>query len=97
MNAAVAVYAVFMATVVLALVGCGLMLVHNQRVFRFRRSMLDSIHRASTADVYARRDWRWRYEAFNQVTYDQMMRRPWKRLRPESWYDDTSFLRAGAR
>lgn len=39
----------------------------------------------------------WRYEAFDSVSYNAMMLRFWKRLRPSSWYSDTAFLRAGAR
>jgi hypothetical protein len=66
-------------------------LYRNERVYRFRTGMIAQIRDVAMAE--RGRPWAWRYEAYDEVTYTEMMRRFWVPLSPEAWYADTSFLR----
>ena len=67
------------------------LLWRNRRTLELR---LDVLQRASTAaqrDIERGQEWYWRYEAMNQVSYDQIL---WnlKPFRPEYYWKDLSFL-----
>jgi hypothetical protein len=67
------------------------MVVRDMVVFRYRGRVLDAISRCADGDIKARREWRWRFDAFRRVSYDDMMMAPWK---PPSWfYPDKAFMR----
>jgi hypothetical protein len=81
----------------LCFVGMGfsvLMLIRNKKVSEFRRWMLDTIHEHSVTDIRAGHNYDWRYKAYESVDYDTMVYKFWRPLKPESFYEDTSFLEA---
>jgi hypothetical protein len=49
------------------------MVVRDMVVFRYRGRVLDAISRCADGDIKARREWRWRFDAFRRVSYDDMM------------------------
>ena len=85
------------ATVVIAVWGTLFALlivlsVRNQKVANDRGKMLDEIQHASLDDIANRKEWYWRYEAYDQVSYYKQALMFWKPLR--SFWNDLSFLDA---
>lgn len=66
-------------------------LVRNEQVYRARIHLLDLASDAAKADIQAGRDWVWRYDAFNSVTYGDMIRKFWKN--PYKMYDNLDFTK----
>ena len=64
-------------------------LVQNNRVYRARMGLIERISNAAKADISRGDEWRWRYEAFDAVSYEQMFARPWRE--PVSLYDSLDF------
>jgi hypothetical protein len=56
-----------------------------------RRNVLDAVSECSTKDINAKREWRWRFEAFQAVSFDSMLFVPWRSV--QSFYADTGFMR----
>lgn len=64
--------------------------IRNVIVYRARTKLLREMSAAAKADINAGRyDWQWRYEAFDEVSYGQMMLRFWRK--PRSLYSDLRF------
>lgn len=68
--------------------------IRNERTLAMRTSMLQDILYASLHDLG--NDNTWRYDKFNEVSYNTIMWKWWKPLKPEAFYDDTSFLEVGS-
>ena len=66
------------------------LVLRDKRVYNYRMKLLSIIHDRSKIDIQENRPWKWRYEAYNSVSYDNMLFRFWKPL--ESFYKDKSFL-----
>jgi hypothetical protein len=80
------------AACVVGILFCTYQMRRNCRVLAFRVQLLDDIGRAAQVDrLHGHNDFKWRYEAFDAVTYDEMMRRFWRPL--ESFYPDRRFTR----
>lgn len=70
------------------------LLVRNERVYRFRQDLLNQIGHAARRDIQAHNfDWAWRYEAYDSASYVEMVLHFWKPLRVADWYSDTRFVR----
>lgn len=65
----------------------------NQRVCRVRKDVLRSILAAGERDIESGLDFKWRYEAFDKVSYESMLYRFWKSVRPEEFWTDLEFMR----
>jgi hypothetical protein len=69
---------------------CGLMLLawgifmyfRNEAVLRYRMYLVDC--------VFAHRDYQWRRDVYDRVSYNEMMFKFWKPL--DSFYPDKSFI-----
>lgn len=66
---------------------CVYMLYRNTQVYRLREKMLNAMQKYSSES-----DPGWRIKAYESVSYNDMMHQFWKPLKPESFYDDVSFL-----
>lgn len=66
------------------------MLVRNFRVYDYRNNMLDSLSTSTHDDIMKGREWRWRLDDYDSVSYDEMMFKFWRRF--DSFYPDKSFL-----
>ena len=66
------------------------MFVRNEYVFNFRKKMLGKISKGANLDIENKKDWRWRYVAFDAISYDMMMFKFWKPL--DSFYENKDFL-----
>jgi hypothetical protein len=75
---------------VIVLVGSITIMIRNDYVLAFRHKLIKQISAAAKADIEAGRDWEWRYEIYETVSYDQMVYKFWKPL--ESFYQDRSFI-----
>jgi len=75
---------------VVATAFCAVMLIRNEKTYRYRIRLLDEIHRASIRDIDLGRKWAWRYDYLNSVSYKEMANKFWKPL--DSFYKDKSFI-----
>ena len=82
---AVIFYTVVLSIMVLAII-CG---VRNEMVSRYRGRLIQDIHNSCAVDINLRRDWQWRYEAYDKVSYNSMVLQFWRPL--DSFYPDQSF------
>jgi hypothetical protein len=90
-------------TVVLAIIIivclCGMlfsifMLDRNHRVAKYRQSILDLVGEATKEDIIQNRDWQWRYDMYESVKYQDMIKFFWKNL--GSFYPDNNFTNPNA-
>ena len=66
-----------------------LMLFRNKLVWKYRKVVLNELSKKTNEDVENEREWLWRYDKFDEVTYNEMMYKFWKPL--SSFYKDKSF------
>jgi len=69
------------------------LLRRTDKVYHFLRQLLEQTSEAAKIDIRAGRNWEWRYEMLNSVSYDSMLYRFWIPLKPECFYKDLSFLK----
>lgn len=62
----------------------------NSAVHDYRIGLLDLIDTATHMDITRDRPWRWRYDAFRSVSYNEMLYKFWRHI--DSFYLDRSFL-----
>lgn len=89
-------FAQIMIWALLALTVFGVIsLVRNERVYTYRQNLLNQIYVASMRDIWdygdSPRDWNWRHEVYNSVSYNEMVFKFWRRL--DSFYPDKSFIK----
>lgn len=65
------------------------MMFRTIRVAEYRRNLLNQLSDAGHDDIKNRRPWYWRFNAFEQVSFDEMVFKFWKPIR--SFYADLSF------
>ena len=83
--------------IILALSACVIIgsfaaLIRNNHVAEFRMKMLRQVGNLCRWDIEMNRPWEWRYEEMEKISYNDMMKLPWKRLKPFNYYKDLSFL-----
>jgi len=64
------------------------------KVYLYRKEIIDRIYTCSDRDIEMNRNWEWRYDVYHEVSLDNMIFRFWKRL--DSFYPDKSFLEMNA-
>lgn len=64
--------------------------VRNYQVLRYRLTCLNALHHKASGEAGVGEDWAWRYQAFEQVSYDTMLLTFWKPL--DEFYKDKSFM-----
>lgn len=64
---------------------CAALWVRSNKVYQFRVDLIHEIGAAAARDIAAGRDWRWRYAAYDEVSYNDMAVKFWKPL--DSFYD----------
>ena len=69
---------------------CLFMLKRNNDVYRFRIALLERIKIAAGNDT---EDWRWRYKAFDESSYQEQMHKFWRPLKVENFYANDDFLK----
>lgn len=79
---------IFLLTTVLVYIG-----IRNTSVYNYRIRLNEKVSDRARADIRQNRDWRWRYEMLNEVSYDEMMFKFWRPL--DSFYPDKSFIEEG--
>ncbi len=86
------VVAVF-AAVMLAL--CLVMFIRNEKVYRYRKNLLEQVSDAAHDDINNGRyeAWQARYDAYSEVEYFDMALKFWKPL--DSFYPDKAFATKG--
>ena len=88
-------------SVVLAIIFCVAMagivvsflaLIRNQKVYNYRVALLEEVSNAANNDIHREGgpyEFKWRYDAFSDVEYNDMMWKFWKPL--DEFYPDKSF------
>lgn len=64
----------------------------NEKTFRFLVSLYGKIDILSKQDINQGKDFEWRLKVFETVSYDDIYNKFWLPLKPESFWDDLSFL-----
>ena len=68
-----------------------IILHRNSVVFDYRQEILKRVYKAASADIKEGKfDWQWRYDAYSEVSYNEMVSKFWKKL--DSFYPDKSFM-----
>lgn len=70
------------------------MSLRNFAVADYRRKILFKIDAACRDDIFSGREWQWRFDDYDTVSYDDMMRQFWRPL--DSFYADSAFITVGA-
>lgn len=73
--------------------GLGLALIiaiRNGVVYRYRNRLIQQVSEAAKADIGRGHYWFWRYDAYNEVSYDEMVWQFWRKC--DSFYPDRRFL-----
>ena len=84
------VLGIVILAIIFATVGLGaITLVRNEMVYCYRRTMLQDVSRAARADIAEGREWQWRYDVYDGVSYDTLVWKFWRRF--DSFYPDQSF------
>lgn len=73
------------------LIFCAICAVRNMMVHTERIEVLTRLGRLADEDIVNEREWRWRYDAFNKISYDEMVFKIWKPI--SSFYKDADFLK----
>lgn len=53
----------------------------NNRVYRARRKVIDEISILSRADIDAGKDWTWRHDLYQEISYEKQLLMFWKPIR----------------
>lgn len=61
----------------------------NRQVSKYRGQVLDRISELSDRDIANGSGWKWRYEAYGGVSYDEMLMKFWIPL--DKFYEDFDF------
>jgi hypothetical protein len=69
-----------------------IMLVRLAFVHSYRGGVLDRVSACSQEDIREGKSWEWRYDRYNEVSFDEMMLRPWV-IPLKRFYRDDSFMR----
>lgn len=69
-----------------------LMLIRNNRVCAFRKSVINAIYEADLNNTRTSSGYEWRYQRFNSVSYDKMLWNFWKPLTVEAFYQNQDFI-----
>jgi hypothetical protein len=86
-----ALFVVTLLVAVWALIG----LRRNNKVYEYRVALLYAVGAASKIDLERGLNYRWRYDAFNQANYHEMVHKFWRPL--NSFYPNFDFIDPDAR
>lgn len=78
-----------MGICLLIMLWCVIRLYRNNRVYLYRKFLIDVIW--EVMDSSSKDDLSWRLAVYNSVTYNEMVTKFWKPL--DSFYKDKSFLK----
>ena len=68
-----------------------ILLGRNHSVYHYRIEIANEITKKAKEDLNNNREWRWRYDEFEKVSYDEMFLKFWKPL--SSFYDEEKMLK----
>lgn len=68
----------------LLMLGCIIAMFRNNSVYKYRTNLLNRISDAARVDIENLSAWSWRYDEFDQATYDEMVLKFWRK--PSSFY-----------
>ena len=78
---------------VAVLIWAAILMVRNNKVFTYRAELLDKIAHAARDDAEYGADWRWRFDVFHTVEYEDMVHQFWRPL--DTFYPDKAFITPG--
>lgn len=84
---------IFILTFMLINISLAIFLLNRvNKIYDFRKNMINQISLQCKRDIYAFKNWEWRYNYFETVSFYYMLHKFWKPLKPELFYKDLSFL-----
>ena len=72
---------------------CLRMFKRNEEVYKLRMGMIAMVHEFTLIDIMEGEAYEWRWERLGQVSYEEMMIKFWKPVKPEAFYSDLDFLK----
>lgn len=69
-----------------------LLIVRTKRVFRFKTSLLNIVDLHAGYDIRSGKEWIWRFDMLDTVSFQTMVWKFWKPLKAENFYKDTAFI-----
>lgn len=81
--------------VLMGMIWCIYMLYRNNKVADYRHYLLEQIRVAGKLDIANGRNWQWRYDEYETVSYNEMMWRFWKPI--DSFYPNHDFIDASVK
>lgn len=68
------------------------MSVRNFFILSFLKKTMNKMSVKCKEDIKNKRDWKWRFDELEKVSYNEIFYKFWKRLKVENFWDDLSFL-----
>jgi len=67
-----------LAILAIGILFASISLARNDRVYKEKMRVLDLVHNLSLEDIRSGRDYQWRYDDFERVSYDMMILMWWR-------------------
>ena len=64
--------------IVMSGIACIFLWYRNSKVCKERLKIINIISELASSDIYSNKDWRWRYEEFDTISYATMLLTFWK-------------------
>jgi hypothetical protein len=92
MDVILIIYTSLIAVCLMGIAYCQMIIWRNERVYLYRRRLIDRIYKLSQADIASGKDHDyWRWDVYETVSYDAMLYQFWRPL--DSFYRDKTFLK----
>lgn len=85
---------VVLTFLICAMVFCIYIYFRVGQVLKLFIQMLDAVSSAANIDIRNGKDWQWRYDYLNRVSFDKILYTLWRPLKPESFYSNLDFMEA---
>ena len=70
-----------------------IVLIRNEQVYRFLKFTAEVVYVRSQEDIKKGLPYQWRWDQLKKVDYKTMLYKFYKPLKPENFWEDTSFLK----
>jgi len=71
----------------------GFGIFRNAKIYKYRMKLIEQIALRCDEDIDNEQGWKWRWDVFESVSYDEMMYKFWKKL--DDFYPDKTFITQG--
>lgn len=68
-------------------------LYRNHKVYKLRMFIISEVSKLAKEDIINNKDFEWRYDEFERVSYNDMMYNIFKGFKAKNYWKDLSFLK----